>query len=223
MGEHPDPDLVLDLALGQLSAPERDEVLAHVADCTRCQNDLDGLTTALEASLVAVPRTDPPAGFATRVLQRLQDEAPGPTGQAAAPVRTRRRPTWIGIAAAAVLGLGAGVGLTAALTERPDQASSTDQQVASLGSPLRTTDGETVGFVVRSWSEGEPVLVVDVSGGEPGRAYLCRLGLHDGGTEDVGRWSLSADRPNSWVVPDPGADTVELVSDSGATWSTATL
>ncbi|USQ79835.1 hypothetical protein NF556_19965 [Ornithinimicrobium faecis] len=238
MAEHPDPDLVLDLALGHLSGPERDEVLTHVADCTSCQNDLDGLTTAVEASLAAVPRTDPPAGFATRVLQRLEDESPSRTdnaperhhsarrslaGPAVTPERSHRTPAWIGIAAAAVLGLGAGAGLTAALIERPDGAPATEQPVASQGSPLLTADGDTVGFVSRSWSEGDPVLVVDVSGGDPGRSYLCRLGLDDGGTEDVGRWSLSGDRPNSWVVPDPGATTVELVSDSGATWSTATL
>lgn len=223
MVEHPDPDLIVDLALGHLTGPQQDELLAHVVDCTPCHDDLEGLTTAVEGALAAVPRTDPPAGFATRVLQRLEDESPSRSGRPASPERARTRSRWIGIAAAAVLGLGAGAGLTAALAERPDGTPATHQPVASQGAPLLTTDGAAVGFVSRSWSAGEQVLVVDVSGGEPGRSYLCRLGLRDGGTEDVGRWSLSPDRANSWVVPDPGADTVELVSDSGSIWSTATL
>ena len=69
----------------------------------------------------------------------------------------------------------------------------------------------------------EPVLVVDISAGEAGRSYLCRLALADGGTFDAGRWTLSPDRPNSWVIPDPGAAGVELVTDAGKVWSSATL
>lgn len=223
MGEHPDHDLVVDLALGHLTGPEQDEVLAHVVGCTRCSEDLSELTAAVESTLAAVPRTDPPTGFAARVLERLETEGPEHIGSAVRPDRTRRSTRWVAVAAAAVLGLGAGAGLTAALVERPGGAPVTEQPVSSSGSALLTADGTAVGVVSHSWSQGEPVLVVDVSGGQPGRSYLCRLGLRDGGTEDVGRWSLSTDRPNSWVVPDPGADTVELVSESGTTWATSTL
>ncbi|WP_109471125.1 hypothetical protein [Ornithinimicrobium cavernae] len=219
--QHPDPDLVLDLALGQLGGPQRDAVVAHVADCALCRADLEALSAAVEATLPAVPRTGPPPGFAARVLDRLDAERP--TVRAGTRDGRARQRWWLGVAAAAVLGLGVGSGLTLALTGPPDGAPTTEVPVASAGVALTTADGTRVGTVSRSWSSGEPVLVVDVSSGQPGRSYLCRVRLEDGGTEDVGRWTLSPDRPNSWVVPDPGVAEVEMVTDSGKVWSSATL
>ena len=220
--QHPDPDLLVDLALGHLQGPTRDDVLSHVADCSVCREELDELTAAVEETLAAVPRSEPPPGLAAGVLARSgAPESSGDELGAGAGSRSRMH-AWVGIAAAATLGLGVGAGLTMALDDRPG-APATEQPVQSAGVALTTADGSRVGTVSRSWSSGEPVLVVDVSAGEPGRSYLCRLRLEGGGTEDVGRWTLSPDRPNSWVVPDPGAAAVELVADSGNVWSSATL
>lgn len=218
MTEHPEPDLVVDLALGHLTGPQRDAVVAHVADCPGCREDLEALSVAVEAALPAVPRTEPDPGFTAAVLDRISM----PTAHHAPPAHPRRRPAWAGLAAAAVLGVVAGSGLVLALVDREGSTPEVSGQLAS-GVPLTTGEGSEVGTVARSWSDGEPVLVVDIAGGEPGRSYLCRLHLPDGQTHDVGRWTLSPDRPNSWVVPDPGALVVELVSESGTVWSTATL
>lgn len=232
---HPDPDLVVDLALGHLSGPRLDEVVAHLADCPVCRADLDELSVAVAAALPAVPRAEPPPGFTAGVLDRLgmagtERVVPLPTG--------RRVPRWAGVAAAAVIGLGTGVGLTLAVgdglggapaTQQPPAAGQDvdtgggDGPAVSSGAALLTDDGARVGTVSRSWSRGEPMLVVDIASGEPGRSYLCRLHLADGGTQDAGRWTLDADRPNSWVIPDPGVTAVDLVSDSGTVWSSATL
>ncbi|WP_256842643.1 hypothetical protein [Ornithinimicrobium cryptoxanthini] len=213
--QHTSPDLLLDLALGHLTGPERDEVMSHVSDCIGCRAELADLSAAVEGTLAAVPRTEPSPSLATSVLGRI--------GVGETTGSTPRVPRWVGVAAAAVLGLGVGSGLTLALGDGPGGAPATEQPVQSAGLPLTTADGDQVGTVSRSWSDGEAVLVVDVSSGQPGRSYLCRLVLEAGGTQDVGRWTLSPDRPNSWVVPDPGVTTVELVTDSGTVWSSATL
>lgn len=243
MTEHPDPDLVVDLALGHLAGPQRDAVVAHVADCPGCRADLEALSVAVEAVLPAVPRTEPDPSFTAAVLDRIgmpiahhpQAGHPSqghhdilttpsgmPTGRPDRTARPRRVPAWVGLAAAAVLGVAAGSGVVLALVDREGSTPEVSGQLAS-GVPLTTGEGSEVGMVSQSWSDGEPVLVVDIAGGEPGRSYLCRLQLSDGQTHDVGRWTLSPDLPNSWVVPDPGATVVELVSESGTVWSTATL
>jgi hypothetical protein len=179
----------------------------------------------VESTLAAVPRTEPPAGFSAAVLERLRVqgavEMRGPMEPMGAP--GRRMPAWVGVAAAAVLGLGLGSGLTLALVDGPGGAPTTQTPVVAAGAALRTDGGEQVGTVSRSWSQGEPVLVVDISAGKAGRNYLCRLVLVDGGTSEAGRWKLSPDRPNSWVVADPGVAGVELVTDAGKVWSSATL
>lgn len=229
---HPDADLILDLALGHLAGPERDGVAAHVADCPACRGELETLTGAVESTLAAVPRTEPSAEFSAAVVESLTVPEPGgvrgteqPAGTGASAYEAARRmPPWVGVAAAAVLGLGVGSGLTLALDGGPGGAPPTQTPVATAAGAALTTDGgEQVGTVSRSWSQGEPVLVVDISAGEPGRSYLCRLALADGGTSDAGRWTLSPDRPNSWVIPDPGVHGVELVTDAGKVWSSATL
>lgn len=244
MTEHPDPDLVVDLALGHLAGPQRDAVVAHVADCPGCRADLEALSVAVEAVLPAVPRTEPDPSFTAAVLDRIgmptahhpqgapdsqaghhgiqTEQGSMPIGRLDRTPRPRRVPAWAGLAAAAVLGVAAGSGLVLALVDREGSTPEVSGQLAS-GVPLTTGEGSEVGMVSHSWSDGEPVLVVDIVGGEPGRSYLCRLQLPDGQAHDVGRWTLSPDRPNSWVVPDPGATVVELVSESGTVWSTATL
>lgn len=247
---HPGEDLILDLALGHLAGPERDAVIGHVADCPACRRELEMLSGAVESTLAAVPRTDPGPAFTDAVMSRLEslgganaarpevlagrtdaggvsvvgtqgsDEQPHRRASGAA----RRAPAWAGIAAAAVLGIAAGSGLTLALSEDRSAVPDTERVAPVVsGVPLTTSEGTAVGTVSRSWSQGEAVLVVDVAEGEVGRRYVCRLTLADGQTMDVGEWTLSPDRPNSWVVPDPGVESVELVTDSGQVWSTATL
>lgn len=223
--QHVSPDLLLDLALGHLPGPERDEAIAHVSDCDGCSGELAALSAAVEVTLAAVPRTEPPPHLAGKILAQIGvSDSAGPAARVRETAQSRARvPRWVAVAAAAVLGLGVGSGLTLALGDGPGGAPATEQPVQSAGQPLTTTDGDRVGTVTRSWSDGEAVLVVDVSSGQSGRSYLCRLVLEAGGTQDVGRWTLSDDRPNSWVVPDPGVATVELVTESGTVWSSATL
>jgi hypothetical protein len=88
-------ELAPELALGILSGAERAEVLLHVNGCARCQAYVAELTEAADAIPQLAPEAEPPVGFESRVLRRLDE------GER----RTRRR--WIAaavaVAAAAII------------------------------------------------------------------------------------------------------------------------
>lgn len=217
LSRHPEEDRVLELALGEVSGPDRDELTAHLAACPACRQDYDELATTIEQTLAAVPRIAPPAGFEDRVLSTLHTKEPAVSGAS-------RWRAILPVAAAAVVGLLAGIGLTLGFTG--DELPGSEQViVADDSAALITASGEQVGSVSRSRESGEPVLVVDVSNGPVGKRYLCRLVLMDGATQDMGEWELGPERTNSWVVPSPqpGVRTVQLVAESGAVWSSADL
>lgn len=81
-------ELAPELALGILGGAERAEVLLHVNGCARCQSHVAELTEAADAIPQLAPEVEPPPGFESRVLRRLDEGGR----------RTRRR--WIAAAAA---------------------------------------------------------------------------------------------------------------------------
>lgn len=123
------------------------------------------------------------------------------------------------VAAAGLLGAAAGAGATAYLGRDPEPA--TDPWAV----PLLTGAGAQVGTVAPGYDDRGPVLVVAVLDGGPGLAVTCLLELTDGHVKDVGRWELSEDRANSWVVPvgDDDVARVDLLSDGGSVWASAVL
>lgn len=233
--QHPEGDRILELALGEVTGPDRDALTAHLAGCPSCRQDYDELAAAIEHTLAAVPRVGPPPDFEQRVLQRLHSDVAAAAAQGARPARSprqgrssgRARP-WrpvLGTAAAVLVGLLAGVGLTLGLTADAEPPATEAVATVAGMAALTTSAGDAVGHVSRSFADGEPVLVVEVTDGPVGNRYLCRLVLADGRTQAVGEWDLDAERPNSWVVPapEPGVARVELVGESGAVWSSADL
>jgi hypothetical protein len=82
-------ELAPELALGILGGAERAEVVLHVNGCARCQAHVAELTEAADAIPLLAPEAEPPIGFETRVLRRLDE------GER----RTRRR--WIAAIAVA--------------------------------------------------------------------------------------------------------------------------
>lgn len=210
---HPDEDVLLDAALGAGDPQTRAEVGEHLVACARCRLSYDELAGAIERVLPAVPRSAPPPDFVTSVLTRL-DQAHPAALVSPAPRKARR---WLVPVAAGLIGLAAGGGLTALVLQPASQ------QEVSLGTAIVTGDGTRVGSVTRTIAAGAPALVVALDDGPMGVSYTCRLVLEDGSVQDVGDWALRADGVNSWVVPDPGARRVELVTTSGAVWSSADL
>lgn len=205
---HPDEDRLNELALGGLPAADEAEILLHLSGCRSCHAEYDEVVRALDAVLPASPAIPPPAGFDQRVLTAIGVSGPVPS----------RRPGRVAllVSAAAIAGLVAGAVVTATA---PDS----DEEPAAETS-LVTAQGDVVGDLLVGYYEGDQVLVMNIEDGPPGRHYTCRLRLDDGSTRSGGEWTLPASGDAVWITPlTEGVQSVELVSDSGAVWSTATL
>ena len=64
-------DAAAELALGVLTGRERAEALAHLDHCEACREHVRQLTMTGEELLGLLPPREPPAGFETRVMERL--------------------------------------------------------------------------------------------------------------------------------------------------------
>src|SRR4029079_738259 len=114
-------DDLTELALGTLSGPRRSEVLEHVGSCQRCRTELDQLAMVVESVQQLAPRVQPPLGFESRVVEKMQAIAtPRP--------RRRRRVTVLSAVAAAVALLAFGLG-TLIAPEAGDRQESARSQV----------------------------------------------------------------------------------------------
>jgi hypothetical protein len=64
-------DVAAELALGVLTGRERAMAIAHLDNCDDCREDVRQLMATGEQLLELLPPAEPPAGFETRVLERL--------------------------------------------------------------------------------------------------------------------------------------------------------
>jgi hypothetical protein len=161
--------------------------------------------------MTVAPTVAPPAGFEARVLDHIAAERP-----------TRRRPrrtVLLVAAAAAVLGIALGAVGARTLVDRPALSAS------SQGAALRTSSGSEVGTVEPSAVGGDPVIVLQVTSGQPGTHYTCRMVLADGSTRDGGDWWMPSSGRSTWIAHGSrdSVDRVELVTDDGTVWSSAEL
>jgi hypothetical protein len=85
-------DVAAELALGVLTGRERAMAVAHLDECDACREDVRHLMVTGEQLLELLPSAEPPAGFETRVLERLglpvparQDTVPPPASPPASP------------------------------------------------------------------------------------------------------------------------------------------
>ena len=91
-------ELAAELALGILDGEQRAEALRHVAECAACRRAVEELTAVADELLMLAPEREPPAGFESRVLARLQ---PPPAVARPRGGRTRRLLAPLAAAAAA--------------------------------------------------------------------------------------------------------------------------
>ena len=82
-------DVATELALGVLTGRERAMAVAHLDECDTCREDVRQLMATGEQLLELLPPAEPPAGFETRVLERLG--LPVPATQDATPPPVPRR------------------------------------------------------------------------------------------------------------------------------------
>jgi hypothetical protein len=71
-------DAAAELALGVLTGRERAQAMAHLEHCEACRESVRQLTLTGEGLLGLLPSIEPPAGFETRVLDRIGLSAPAP-------------------------------------------------------------------------------------------------------------------------------------------------
>ena len=232
---HPDEDLLLDLALSDLDQQQRDALTGHLALCDPCRADFAAITDSVDHVLAAAPRVAPPAGFSRSVLAAMgmpghdsptpiEEQTLGRVVDLPGTVRQRgqRWPRLLVAAVAAsvalLLGVAGGVALT---TARQAPAA----QVAADGPALVTRDGGRVGTVLDTRYDGQPVLAVTLTAGRVGVRYDCQLVLADGSRQSAGSWVLRQPSGTTWLLdrPDAKVTGLELVTETGTTWATATL
>src|SRR3954452_2147868 len=69
-------DVAAELALGVLTGRERADAIEHLDRCEACREDVHKLMATGDEFLGLLPPAEPPAGFETRVLDRLGLLAP---------------------------------------------------------------------------------------------------------------------------------------------------
>lgn len=198
-----------ELALGVLPGAERGRALAHVESCGPCARTLARLADVGDGLLDLVPGVDPPLGFESRVVSRLEATA----------ARPRRR--WVpAVAAAIALAAGGGGWALSGATRSPAPSVA----AALAGGTLRSGT-QAVGqvFVYR----GHPAWAyMAVDTGTTTGWVQCLLTRADGTSVPVGRFWIH-DGYGYWGAPlraDPGAFTgARLVTAGGSVLATARL
>ncbi len=71
-------DIAAELALGVLTGRERARALAHLEGCDACRENVRQLAVTGEELVGLLPAIEPPAGFETRVMERLGLATPAP-------------------------------------------------------------------------------------------------------------------------------------------------
>ncbi len=238
MNCHEFSDVAAELALGVLTGRERAAALAHLDQCDACREHVRQLTMTGEGLLQLLPTAEPPAGFESRVLERI-DLATSAARPAAAPAR---RPSWIGrlfhagprgesrqlgwtrrtltAAAVAVAVIAGGVGAWGLGIGTSSPASS---QLASA--TLLSTGHQTVGKVFLY--QGSPrwlYMSVDMPSGDG--TVLCQVMSRNGHVTTVGSFRL-ADGHGHWGSPATGAPGqltgARLVTTDGTVLATASF
>jgi anti-sigma-K factor RskA len=231
-------DVAAELALGVLTGRERARAIAHLDRCDACRENVRQLTMTGEELLGLLPVSEPPAGFETRVMERLGlgTASPVPAARIGLADRARRfgrkLSGWTGgmgrprrmLAAAAVAaavivaGLG-GWGLRAATSSPP---------ASSLSSAaLQSAGHQTVGKVyVYDGSSRWMYMSVDTDSGQGTVTVTCQVEGTDGRFVTVGSFRLRGGY-GSWGGPVPanaGSLTgARLVGSDGTVLATASF
>jgi hypothetical protein len=97
-------DALTEVALGIADGTTRGAVMAHLATCDRCRDELSSLSAAADELLLLVPEREPSAGFEGRVLAQLAPaRSAGTRGPTTVHRHRMRRAALAGVAAAGLL------------------------------------------------------------------------------------------------------------------------
>jgi hypothetical protein len=201
-----------DLAAGVLRGRERVALLGHVNGCPSCKEELDRLMAVADSLVNLTAEVDPPVGFETRVMERIDVRARRRG-------RRRRRTLALVSVAAAVALVAFGVGWATHSSGRRPVASGIvgpkaydDVAEASL-----VSGGKSLGTVT-VYSDEDGWLLMTVESSTWSGPVQCRVIAKDGETRNMGTFHLVGGK-GAWVAPLPaGVDevrTAELVGAGG--------
>jgi len=223
-------DVLPDLALGTLSGDDRASVLDHLGSCPSCAVEAGELSAVVDDILLLAPEIDPPAGFESAVLARMErmDRAERPV-----PARPAwRRPRLLLGALAASLVLVAGTAVAVAASRGPEHGLDEQyvQAIQTLGgrelraAPLKASSQVAWGdaFVYEghtSW------VFVSMRWDAPDGDYRVVLDRSDGPSATVGRLHLvRGEGTAGMTVGDTHTVTVvRIVDATGRTMCSAQL
>jgi hypothetical protein len=195
-----------ELAVEGVDEPRRSELLAHAAGCARCEAQLDELAAVADRMLLLAPAVEPPPGFESRALARMDG--------AARPRRWRpsKAAAWV-----VVMALAAGV-----VVGRVGSSSDDSRQATII-----SASGTTVGTVELDPSPKPHVLVTVDGPGRSSGVRSCELVLPDGRGVVVGSWTYDEVKAGSWSVGIEEsllrASTMRILADDGRVVATATF
>jgi hypothetical protein len=237
-------DAAAELALGVLTGRERARALAHLDRCEACRENVRQLAVTGEELVGLLPAIEPPAGFETRVMERLGLGAPAP---APAPAPARRvslarrfglkLADWFGgggtgrggvsyprrmlaSAATAVAVIAAGLGGWGL-----HAATSSPAATPLSSAALLTASHQTAGQVY-FYDGSSRWLYMSVDIGSGNGTVICQVEGPDGHLTTVGSFQLSGGY-GYWGSPDPVTNGpltgARLVTTTGTVLATATF
>jgi hypothetical protein len=236
-------DAAAELALGVLTGRERARALAHLDQCEACRENVRQLTVTGEELVGLLPAIEPPAGFETRVMERLGLGTPAPApSPAPAPAPARR----VSLARRVGRGLAGGFGgdgvsyprrmLSAAAVEAAVivaglggwglHAATSSPAASPLSSAtLLTATHQTAGQIYfYDGSHRWVYMSVDIGSGNG--TVICQVEGPDGHLTTVGSFRLSGGY-GYWGSPDPVTNGpltgARLVTTTGTVLATATF
>ncbi|HET7481366.1 MAG TPA: zf-HC2 domain-containing protein [Actinomycetota bacterium] len=189
--------LAPEVALGIASGDDRAALLRHVTSCDECRAYVTRLSAVADDLLLAAPIHEAPAGFESRVLQRVETAATGAPDEVGA---RRGRRGWVLTVAAAVTAAAVAAGAVWIATgEDRKLAGSYRATLATANgeyfsaADLVTSDGDRAGVIFGY--QGDPswmfVVLDDV---ERSGDYSVSITTTAGRTVDLGRATFDDDR-----------------------------
>ena len=94
--EHQINELLPAYALGTLDNTELEQVMAHLADCASCQDELAGYEVLVTELATALPQVAPPPQLKERLMRVVEDKRMGETAVSSPPASlSHRLQTWL--------------------------------------------------------------------------------------------------------------------------------